>query len=124
MKAIALIPALVTLILTACVSSPDGPVLSKSRGVVLSYPPEQVWEQTKVTFSSLGRITRLDEEGMLVDVAAGRDTVVIAAIEPYDKTRARTIVRIEARKGKLQTPDVASQVLSQIQEQLLRFKMR
>ncbi|MFT5049920.1 MAG: hypothetical protein ACI8QZ_001313 [Chlamydiales bacterium] len=124
MKLTALCTVVLAILMTACVSEPSGPILSKSRGVVLSYSPMQVWEQTKVTFSSIGRVTRVDEEAMMADVAVGQDTVVLATIEPYDKTHTRTIVRISARKGKTETPDVASQVLSKIQEQLLRSQMR
>lgn len=119
MKTLSALCALLALVLTSCISDSSSPDLEKSSGVVLSYPPERVWEETKATFMQIGQITHLDEGDKLIDAAIGPDAVVLAIIDSYDRSSTKTILRISARKGDVETPEVASQVLSQIQERLL-----
>ena len=119
MKTLTLVCAIVALLLCSCIADSSAPENKKSRGVVLSYPPDLVWEETKATFQELGRVTHVDEGDKIIDVAIGQDAVVLAIIDNYDRSSTKTILRISARQGTVETPDVASEVLGKIQQRLM-----
>lgn len=122
MKPLSFLCVFFALVLSACITDSASSGLEKSRGVVLSYPPELVWQETKITLQSLGQVTDLDDDERSLDVSLGRDQVVLAAIDDYDRTGTKAILRVTAQRGKTAAPDIASQITARIQERLLRSR--
>jgi len=111
----------IALPLAACTAPDESPVaVEKSAGVVMQASPDLVWAKAKQTVMRIARNGYSANEGnRTVKGFMGLGSVTVK-VEPRDASGTRTILRVTAQAGGLDSPETAAKVTLAIQEAVLR----
>lgn len=119
-SALLTLTALLAAALGGCTSDGYARPVEKTAGVVVAYPPDVVWEETQWVMAYVGSTYKADSATRIARSYQGAGGLVTAKVEPYDRAGTRSILRVSARAGKVDAPEVAERVRMMIQQRLLQ----